>query len=233
MKGRARALMLTMWVVMMSGYAVPSFSAGDASFCVRPSITIKTDEPIDDHDICDGVEDALTFFGRLGLSLSHPLTIVVMSDLPEAFGDNALGCYQEEEQTVYVLTFSAFEERGFWFGVPAHRAAYRSLVTHEVAHAVAGCNFKIPNPTYHAHEYVAYVAMLATMNHDLREQVLTATPGTGFDELSEINELTHAFDPRRFGIDAYRHYLKPEYGDAFLLKVLSGEALTNTIHELP
>ena len=224
--------MLATLLLMLSGYALSSPSAGDADYCVRPSITIEA-EPADRRVICDGVEDALAFFGRLGLDLSHPLAIEATLDLPDELSANVVGCYKEEERTVFVLPFSALEGREAGFEVPVGSDLYRSLVTHEVAHAIAGCNFAISRPTAHAHEYLAYVAMLATMNPVVRAQIMATKPGTGFQDLSEINELTYAFDPARFGIEAYRHYLKKDNGDDFLLKVLSGEVLTNTIHDLP
>jgi hypothetical protein len=205
----------------------------DEYVCARPPITIHAGEPEDYRSVCGGVQDALAFFGRLDLDLSRPLSIAVLSDLRDENGETLVGCYKDEDRTVNILTFAALQDRGVWFGVPVNRHLYRSLATHEVAHAVAACNFGIPHPTLHAHEYIAYVAMLATMNPATRAEVLATRPGSGYEELSEINELTHAFDPTWFGIEAYRHYLKDENGDAFLLKVLAGEVLTNTIHDLP
>lgn len=226
------AIFLTL-IVGLTGHTVPSPAAGNLTDCARPSITVEAEELEDHRSICEGAKDALYFLGRLNLDLSHPLTIKAMMDLPGGSGEEIVGCYKEKEQTVFVLTFSAFDDRAVWFGMPVNRDLYRSLVTHEVAHAIAGCNFSISDPTSYAHEYVAYVTMLAAMNPDLRRKILESKPGKGFEHLSEINELTHAFDPVRFGVEAYRHYSRKEHGDAFLLKVLSGAVLTNSIHELP
>ena len=226
------AILLTLLASLIV-YVVSSPAAENLSECARPSITIEADEPEDHRNVCAGAKDALNFFGRLNLNLSHPLTIKAMVDLSRELGKDIVGCYKEDEQTVFVLTFSAFADREAWFGVPVNIDLYRSLVTHEVAHAIAGCNFSISDPTTHAHEYVAYVTMLAAMNPVLREKIMASNPGMGFAQLTEINELTHAFDPERFGVEAYRHYRKKEHGDMFLRKVLSGQVLTNSVHELP
>ena len=74
--------------------------------------------------------------------------------------------------------------------------------------------------------------MLATMDPVTRAKIMATRPGMGFEELSEINELTYAFDPTWFGIEAYRHYLQDGHGNAFLRKVLSGEVLTDSVHYL-
>ena len=219
--------------VVFIGYPTASLATNTSHACANSSISIKADEPVDHHDICISAEDALSFFGRLELELTHPLVIELAPTLPDWMNETAVGCYHEEDRTVFVLTFPEFEKKEVWFGVRINRNMYRSLVTHEVAHAVARCNFRISDPTIHAEEYVAYVAMFAMMNSVLREHVLARNPGADFDSESEINELTYSFDPMRFGVAAYRHYLRKEHGDALVLKILSGNALTNSVRELP
>ena len=88
------------------------------------------------------------------------------------------------------------------------------------------CNDGRSDVSWHGKEYVAYVAMFATMDPVLRERILLAVPGTGFDTVAQITPLSLAFDPEGFATDAYRHYLKPGYGDAFLRSVVEGRALT-------
>jgi hypothetical protein len=201
--------------------------------CASGVVSIKAGEAVDHEDICNSADDALAFFIQLDMELLHPLVIEIVPNLPDWMSETAVGCYQEEERKIFVLTFSAFEKREVWFGVPVNRSMYRSLVTHEVAHAVASCHFGTPEPTIHADEYVAYVAMFAMMNPAFRARIFAANPGVGFDSELEINEITYSFNPMRFGVEAYRHYLKREHGDAFLLKVLSGDALTNSVLDLP
>ncbi len=111
--------------------------------------------------------------------------------------------------------------------MPIDARMQRSVAAHEVAHALAACNFAASRPPVHAQEYVAYVVMLATMDPALRGRVLEANPGDGFATVSTIGELLYAFDTQRFGVEAYRHYAKPGHGDAFLRAVLAGEALAD------
>ena len=102
---------------------------------------------------------------------------------------------------------------------------YRSLVTHEVAHAVAACNMAMPESPIQAKEYLAYVAMFATMEQRLRARIMDANPCKAFDRESKMNATIYLCDPMRFAVRAYRHYLEEKNGDAFLLKIFSGEAL--------
>jgi hypothetical protein len=102
-------------------------------------------------------------------------------------------------------------------------ALYRSLVAHEVAHAVAAANFEITNPAIQAHEYIAYVTMFATMAPTLRERLLARYPGGGYEDDGQMSSTILLFDPMRFGAQAYRHYL--ESGSAYLHAVVAGRAL--------
>jgi len=207
--------------------------SGAMHVCAQSPISIKASEPVNLHDICESAENALAFFGRLDLGLTHPLVIEVVPNLPDWMRETAVGCYQEDEQTVFVLTFQEFKKRKDWFGLPINRSMYRSVVTHEVAHAIARCNFTIPEPTVHAEEYAAYVAMFVMMDPAFRARALMEYPGARFDGELEINEITYFFDPMRFGIAAYRHYLEKDHGNVFLREILSGKELTNSVGDFP
>jgi hypothetical protein len=229
----ARADVSAILVVILLICPLAALASSTMHSCATSSISIEAEESVDHHDICNSAEDALAFFDRLDLKMTHPLVIEIAPNLPDWISETAVGCYQEKEQKVFVLTFPAFEKRGDWFGIPVNRSMYASLVTHEVAHAVAACNFAISEPTIHAEEYAAYVAMFVMMNPVLRARVLAEYAEADFESELEMNEITYALDPMRFGVAAYRHYLEKANGDAFLRKVLSGSALTNSVDDFP
>ena len=193
--------------------------------CADSIISVLAKSPVDRGEICAGAEDALAFFGRLRLKPIDSIVVEIVPSLPEDVGETAVGCYLEEDARVLVLEFAEFAKQGTWFNVPIDRSMYRSLVTHEVAHAVAACNMARPETPIQAKEYLAYVAMFATMDQELRGRIMDANPCKAFDRESKINATIYLCDPMRFAIRAYRHYLEAENGDAFLLKILSGEAL--------
>ena len=219
--------MSLMMALMAPSWATVPANSPTVYHCANSSVRIQAQHPIDQREICGGAQDALTFFADLGLQATHPTVVEIVARLPEVAGKTAVGCYLERTQRILVLAFSEFQKNPTWFNVPVDRTMYRSLVTHEVAHAVGDCAFAIPNPKIQAKEYLAYVAMFATMDASLRERVLNANPGTGFDSELQMNTTIYLCDPMRFGVQAYRHYLKKEHGSAFLLKVLAGKALVN------
>jgi hypothetical protein len=175
--------------------------------------------------VCDGARAATEFLLQAGVTLPVELPIDVVPTLPEAVPRDAAGCYATARGRVLLLPLQTFEQRGTWLGVTADRALYRSVAAHEVAHAIAGCQ-KGPRPmTKLAHEVLANVTMYATMQPALREQLLAAHPGTGYDHERQIGILDYVFDPARFGADVYRHWAAQRDRTAFLRRVLDGTAI--------
>jgi hypothetical protein len=181
----------------------------------------------DFSDACSGARNAVSFFADLGLPPTEPLVLEIVSEMPEDAGPTAVGCYLKRRGRVLMLPYREFRQRTTWFNLPISRDVYRSVAAHETAHALAACNFSVPTPTLQAHEYVAYVVMFATMTPALRERILKALPGDGFETEAQINAIVYMFDPMQFGVEAYRHYLRPENGRTFLFAVLAGKALTD------
>lgn len=193
--------------------------------CSQPLVQVKATDLEDVQDICRGVQDATSFLAGIGFHFNQPLIIEVAAKLPEDAGPFALGCFFTHQSRIVMLSYAAFEEIRSWLNVPVSRELYRSLAAHETAHAWAQTNIRGPNQNLVAQEYIAYVVMFVTMNPDLRTSVLNAVPGVGFDDELQINSMVYLLDPILFGIESYRHYLKPGNGPAFLQKVLTGKVL--------
>jgi hypothetical protein len=194
--------------------------------CAVAGVQVAASNNKDRANACAGARDALGFFAAAGLPRSEPIAIEIAPELPAAAGVTAIGCYMHSPRRVVVLGYAVFARRSRWFQVPIGRKAHRSIVAHEVAHHLTDCNGGWPDMSWHGRQYVAYVAMFATMDPLLRERILLAVPGNGFETASHITPLSLAFDPEGFATDAYRHYLKPGNGDAFVRSVVEGRALT-------
>lgn len=203
----------------------PLDSHAERNGCSQHGVTVNGPSADDMRDVCTGVQSVYRLFRELGLRRTTPITITIVQSMPDALGSNVLGCYTPESNQIRVLTFEAARTRGMWLGRPMDRSLYRSLAAHEVAHALASCNATGEPMSVRAREYVAYSVMFATMDPQHRDAILAATPGSGFVEESQITDMYFYLAPFRFGIDAYRHYLRPENGAQFLRRVVRGSAL--------
>jgi hypothetical protein len=195
--------------------------------CDTRNVVVRAPDDADVPVFCDGARDAIVFLASQGLDVTSDVTIEVVPKLSGQVSASAAGCYLESERRVLMLTYAEFEKCGSWFDIPASRRLYRSLVAHEVAHAVAACNFKIPEPSIQAKEYIAYVTMFATMDPALRACVLSKSPGEGYEGDWQMSTTIYLLDPMRFGAQAYRHFLKPGNGRDYLHAILAGRALTD------
>lgn len=171
---------------------------------------------------CAGARDALGFLHWLPRDPDVVLRIELVPHLPEGLRPDAVGCYAVGSRRLMVLERRLFLQRGTWFDVPVSPRLWRSVVAHEVAHALVGCHLRGSPLAGAAHEYVAYVTMLATLDDATRAAALAAMPGPGLTHDAEINDFRYAFDPMRFGLDAYRHWLRQPDGEAFLRSLIRG-----------
>jgi len=194
--------------------------------CSGPMVVVTLSHPEDCKIACVGVIDALSFLEANGFRLPGPIHIDPMERIAEEVSADALGYFDSQTVRVYVRSFSASQEavQGLGvFGLPMNRDLYRSIVAHEVAHLIADHNFAMESPSRAAHEYIAYVTQLATMPPDLRDRILTNSPGEGFRTSTQINLIIYMFSPDKFAVGAYRHFVRAENGAAFFRRLLTGE----------
>src|SRR5512139_2078818 len=136
--------------------------------CAGGVVLVRSADGADASLVCGASRDAVAFLESQGLTAPAEVSIEVARKLPEIADPSAAGCYLKRENRVIVLGYAEFKNFGTWFGLPIDRDLYRSLVVHEVAHAVGACNFRAESPPIEATEYLAYVTMFATMSPSLR-----------------------------------------------------------------
>ena len=193
--------------------------------CDAQNVLVRSPTPADAKVACEGARDAIGFLAAQRFDVVNDISIDLVPKLPDVARTTTAGCYLESERRVVILSFSEFKKFKTWFNVPIDVSLYRSLVAHEVAHALGACNFKIGAPSIQAKEYIAYVTMLATMAPMQRERVLSQFPGQGFEGDWQMNTTTYLLDPMRFGVEAYRHFLKPANGRDYLHAILAGKVM--------
>jgi hypothetical protein len=193
--------------------------------CEARNVSVASAEATDLRLACQGARDAVDFLAAQGLDATGEVAIDLVRILPDAADLASAGVFLESEGRVVVVTFAEFLKFKTWFELAIDASLYRSLVAHEVAHAIAAANFKVPSPSIQAKEYIAYVTMLATMDPEVRQRVLSHSPNHGFEGDWQMSSTIYMLDPMRFAVRAYRHFLKPGNGGAYLQHILSGEVM--------
>ena len=197
----------------------------DESRCSNINVQVYSADRSDVDTACEAAREAISFLRTNGLDTTRALEVYLVKTLPDMAHLSAYGCYDTSRHRVYMLFFSECIKQETWAGPQMDRALYKSLLVHEVAHAVAAANFTYTKPSMLAHEYVAYVTMFATMEPSKREHFLKRFSGHGFDSVDQMSMPFFLLDPFRFGTEAYRHFLKLDNQKTFLEDVLSGRVL--------
>lgn len=204
----------------------PAARADESLRCGGTSVSVHGADRAEVASACQGVVAAVKFLASLGLDTTAAAELRLVEALPAVQGGAAAyGCKVKSENRLYVLNLAECGKLPLAPDLQVDAAVHRGLVAHEVAHHLAAANFRTPRPTVVAHEYIAYISMLATMDMEARERILRQFPGPGFESAREIGLTLYLMDPTRFGAYAYRHFLRPENGASFIEQVLSGRAL--------
>ncbi|MHC4093118.1 MAG: DUF6639 family protein [Planctomycetota bacterium] len=193
--------------------------------CPEAHATIVCKDETQALTACAAAMDAFDFLAGWDLAGSTPVTIKVVERLAPVHGHPPFGVYDATSGTIEVLSFAAGREMvGATpvFGAVFDEELYRSFIAHEVTHAIADQLFAAGTPSITAHEYIAYVAQLATMLAILWERILAWTSVEGFTDEHEITEMYLALSPEHFAVKSYLHHIRPENGKAFIWRLLTG-----------
>lgn len=193
--------------------------------CEVRTVWVRASDPADAKLACEGAADAIGFLAAQGLDVSGDVAIHVVQRLPAVAGASAAGCYLDSERRVVVLNFAEFARLKTWLNLPADARMYRSLATHEVAHALGACNFKVRAPSIQAKEYIAYVTQLETMEPALRKQIMSNFKCKAFEVDWQMSSTIYMFDCMGFGVRAYLHFQNLANRREYLQSILNGKAL--------
>ena len=218
----------SLWLLAVLSLLLANGSASAIRFsCDIEHASIVAEDPQDATLACEGTRAALDFLEAQGLDVDTDIRIDIVSLLTEEDTCTAAGYFLASSNKVLILSYSEFLKFETWLRVPITHALYRALVAHEVAHVIALHNFRVAKPTIQAQEYLAYVTSLATLEPAQRERVLSQFPGDGYETDQQMNTTIYLCDPMRFGVEAYRHFLKKGRDADYFRRILSGRVLAD------
>lgn len=195
------------------------------SGCRQADVRLENEGAPETEDVCSAAKEVFEFFRALGLAEAAPITLSIVDEIPAELGVKVLGCFAAKDMHIKLLSRASASALGTWFDRPMDRKLYKSLASHEIAHALTHCNAGRVSLNTRAQEYVAYVATFVTMDPEHREAILAAKPDLGFDTEEQISDTYYHLAPYKFGVAVYRHYLLPGNGNRFLMSILQGKAL--------
>ena len=197
-----------------------------AASCASGLVEVEADDAGTVGLVCKAVDEVLTFLGNCGMQLQRPFAVEIIEELPQDKTPHYLGYYDHEAKRVVVLDFdlcSASDRSGGSFQLPMSLGLYRSLLIHEITHAVIAQHWSGLGRRRVGHEYAAYAIQLATMGERLRSRILARFPHDVPVDDVELSELYLDLSPSDFAVKAYLHFGMPVNGCGYLRRLLRGE----------
>lgn len=177
--------------------------------------------------VCQQAEFAREFLGSCGITSAAPLSVVVSSSAAQTLGRDKAGSYDPSKARASLMSLATYARKfrpRFGSTPVMARELHASVAVHEIAHGIFHDRSRDLDLPATAHEYVAYVAQLASLPAAIRAGLLAEHGGTHVsDNLFIFSFFLLTADPERFAINAWRHFNHAGNGCAFLHKVVSGQ----------
>lgn len=179
--------------------------------------------------ICDAAAAAEAILANCGVKPVRPYVVRIVPEVRNPYGNCIFGRYRSDLDVAEIVspaatanlvaTIPAGEPMAVYNKLP-HADLHRSLVVHEISHAIVQQNLKVP-PCHAIHEYVAAVAQLGSLPEGSRSAYLNHFAGEDIYTTDMFNDIVLAMNPARFAAAAYRHFQRPENGCAFVQRLLT------------
>lgn len=181
--------------------------------------------PEDVATACRAASQALAQLHQCSITPDHTVRLRIVQELPAECPDHALAYFDARADLVTIPTYVdcvRLAGPGGRLGEPMTPALYRSLLVHEITHAVVSQTGTPGASSRVTHEYLAYAMQFTLMEPELRRRILERYPVRGPVERSHLSELYLDLSPPRFAVKAYRHFTAAGNGCAFARKLLAG-----------
>ena len=200
--------------------------SGAGNRCIEAPIEVTALSSEDRDVICAAAADALGLLGRCGIVPRWTLRLEIMPEVRHPLGRVVLGLLDTKRQRILVTQAASIApliEETPYAALPP-RAFYRSLIVHEVVHAVMDQNLKRAALTHAAYEYPAYALQIESLGQEDRDIFLTSFDQAALMSDALFNDVVLFFNPYLFAARAYHHFKRSSNGCGYLNGLLQGGA---------
>lgn len=194
-------------------------------YCRAIFVDLESVPSKDQGLVCDGVEKAYAFFRTHGVEVKRPIHIRLHKNGIKNHPAH-IGLYGAKKDYIDLLTSKHAQDlcaRLQPFDMQMNEPLYVSFVVHEVTHAIVDQNLKSRPSSLIVHEYLAYVAQLATMEERPQAEILQRYDLAPFTGLADMSPIYYGLNPSAFAVKAFRHYQSLPEQSRFIQNLLSGD----------
>lgn len=211
--------------VLFSGLlAVPVLS--DTQSCANLPVQVESTQPSTITDVCDGAASALKFLAPYGVKPTGRIVIDLVDATLERNGGRVFGYYDAGADRITLMSLSAIRAHKMvaaLHGPPIGSVYYRSLVAHEVTHALYHQNSANEALSHAAQEYLAYVTQMAVLSPSYRQEVISHADVVAWRSGESISDIYMAMAPEKFAVKSYLHFRGLSDPAAFVKTLLNNK----------
>ncbi len=200
-------------------------AVAEAAQCGNPMFRIAEGASETAQTLCATASDISDALGDCGLQQRRPVTIEVVDRLHHRLG-NCLGYFDCEYDVIHLAAPAAYStilDADDPYALLPEDVLTKALLTHELTHALASQSAGERKIDIVDQEYIAAAMELDLMEPGIRSVFLNAEPLTVPPSEDLIDIWIYGFEPRKFAVNAWRHFRQPHNGCQLVKRILSGE----------
>ncbi len=175
--------------------------------------------------ICAATRHAIGLLDKCRVPVLEPLRVHIDPEIRHPEKGEAFGMFDTDSKTVVIASTSRFASltEGTPYNAIPQPQFYRSVVVHEVVHAILHQHYQSMPRSQAAHEYPAYALQLASLSAEVRTRLLSEIHVDAYEDIV-FSDFLLAMNPYGFGVLAYKHYTRTGDGCGFIHQLLNNEA---------
>jgi len=187
-----------------------SYAQENVNLCNGSSVVVAYTKIEDYQVVCDAAKDVIEIAKKIGLNEELNISISLVEQLKINNTSKFLAFFNPNAMEIQVLSMEACKQafgNKVVFDLEIDKKLYRSIIIHELAHALFWQNKGNNFIAREIHEYFAYTIQLALLDESYREQIISSSNVPAFADMSEISEEYYLLDPTRFAVKSYLHFI--------------------------
>lgn len=178
--------------------------------CSDSNVVVAYTKTEDYQLVCNSVNDVIEIAKKIGLSEELNITISIVDRLLINSTVKLLAFFNPNNMEIQVLSMQACIKtfgNNVVFGQEIDRELYRSIIIHEIAHALFWKNMGNKFIAREIHEYFAYTIQLALLDESHRNEIIFSNNAPAYSNRSELSEEYYLLSPAKFAVKSYLHFV--------------------------
>lgn len=189
-------------------------------------VLIESTDPLRAAQLCEMAIPLRDAMADCGLKQSRVLIVEVVTRLTRPF-DTCLAHFDCKSDSIRIVDPATYRDiliEDTVYSLLPEDVLLRSLLTHEMAHALAFQASGNRELDIVDQEYIAAAMELELMNPDWRNVLIEAAPVSLPPKEGLIDIWIYGMAPRKFAVNAWRHFRLPENGCGLILRIVEAKS---------